>query len=55
MKLLTDLEIEKRLTDYPDWDYHENALYTEFEFDNFKNCMSARLYTWAWELDAMRL
>ena len=41
MKLLTDLEIEKRLTDFPDWDYHEKTLSTEFEFDNFKNCMSA--------------
>ena len=29
------------MTDYLDWDYHENALCTEFEFDNFKNCMSA--------------
>ena len=41
MKLLTDLEIEKRLTDFPDWDYHQKTLSTEFEFDNFKNCMSA--------------
>tara|TARA_B110001452_G_scaffold221772_1_gene194437 strand:- start:740 stop:1027 length:288 start_codon:yes stop_codon:yes gene_type:complete len=43
MKLLTDLEIEKRLTDFPDWDYHEKTLSTEFEFDNFKNCMSAMM------------
>ena len=41
MKLLTNLEIEKRLIDFPDWDHHDNALTTEFEFDNFKNCMSA--------------
>ena len=41
MKLLTNLEIKKRLIDFPDWDYHDNSLYTEFEFDNFKNCMSA--------------
>ena len=31
MKLLTDLEIEKRLTDFPDWDYHEKTL-SMFEF-----------------------
>lgn len=43
MKLLTDLEIEKRLTDFPDWDYHEKTLSTEFEFDNFKNCVSAMM------------
>ena len=41
MCIRDSLEIEKRLTDFPDWDHHENALYTEFEFDNFKNCMSA--------------
>ena len=43
MKLLTDLEIEKRLTDFPDWYYHEKSLSTESEFDNFKNCMSAMM------------
>jgi 4a-hydroxytetrahydrobiopterin dehydratase len=43
MKLLTDLEIEKRLKDFQDWDYHEKTLSTEFEFDNFKNCMSAMM------------
>ena len=43
MKLLTDLEIEKRLKNFPDWDYHEAALHTEFEFDSFKNCMSAMM------------
>ena len=24
-----------------DWDYCDNALNTDFEFDNFKDCMSA--------------
>ena len=43
MKLLTDLEIEKRLKGFQDWDYHEKTLSTEFEFDNFKNCMSAMM------------
>lgn len=41
MERLTDLEIEKRLEQFPDWDYFDDALHTEFEFDNFKDCMSA--------------
>jgi 4a-hydroxytetrahydrobiopterin dehydratase len=41
MKKLTEIEIEKKLTNYPDWDYYDDALHTEFEFDNFKDCMSA--------------
>lgn len=41
MERLTDLEIEKRLESFPDWDYYDDALHTEFEFDNFKDCMSA--------------
>jgi 4a-hydroxytetrahydrobiopterin dehydratase len=41
MERLTDIEIEKRLERYPDWDYYDDALHTEFEFDNFKDCMSA--------------
>tara|TARA_R110002073_G_scaffold8207_1_gene45572 strand:+ start:22336 stop:22626 length:291 start_codon:yes stop_codon:yes gene_type:complete len=43
MKKLSDLEIEKRLEKFPDWDYYDNALHTEFEFDNFKDCMSAMM------------
>tara|TARA_B100000795_G_C22685726_1_gene393569 strand:+ start:272 stop:562 length:291 start_codon:yes stop_codon:yes gene_type:complete len=43
MKKLTELEIEKRLENFPDWDYYEEALHTEFEFDSFKNCMSAMM------------
>jgi 4a-hydroxytetrahydrobiopterin dehydratase len=41
MKKLTELEINKRLEDLVDWDYYEDALHTDFEFDNFKDCMSA--------------
>jgi len=41
MKKLTDIEIEKRLENYPDWDFYDDALHTEFEFDNFKDCFSA--------------
>ena len=43
MKKLTDLEIEKKLENFPDWDFYDDALHTEFEFDNFKNCMSAMM------------
>ena len=43
MKKLTEVEIEKKLKDLPDWDYYENALHSEFEFDSFKNCMSAMM------------
>lgn len=41
MKKLTDFEINKRIVELQEWDYHENAICTEFEFENFKDCMSA--------------
>ena len=41
MKQLTDFEIERKLESLQDWDFYENALHTDFEFDNFKDCMSA--------------
>jgi 4a-hydroxytetrahydrobiopterin dehydratase len=41
MKKLTEKEIDKRLENFPDWEYDDNALQTDFEFDNFKDCMSA--------------
>jgi 4a-hydroxytetrahydrobiopterin dehydratase len=41
MEKLNILEIEERLTHLIDWEYYEDALHTEFEFDNFKDCMSA--------------
>ena len=41
MKKLTDLEIEKKVESLQDWDFYDNALHTDFEFDNFKDCMSA--------------
>ena len=40
MKLSED-DIEKRLLQYPDWEYYDNAIHAEFEFDNFKDCFSA--------------
>ena len=33
--------IEKKLLHFPDWDYFEDAIHAEFEFDNFKDCFSA--------------
>jgi len=41
MNKLTELEIEKKLLRNPDWDYFDNAIHAEFEFENFKDCFSA--------------
>ena len=41
MKKLTDSEIKLKIELLHDWDYCDNALNTDFEFDNFKDCMSA--------------
>lgn len=41
MKKLTEFEIQKRLEKLPDWYYSENAIHTDFEFNNFKDCISA--------------
>lgn len=41
MKKLTEFEIELKLKSLPDWEYYDDALHTDFEFDNFKDCMSA--------------
>jgi 4a-hydroxytetrahydrobiopterin dehydratase len=41
MNKLTADEIEKRLLNFPDWDYYDDAIHAEFEFDNFKDCFSA--------------
>ena len=41
MNKLTEEEIEKRLLQFPDWDYYDDAIHAEFEFDNFKDCFSA--------------
>ncbi|WP_417876889.1 4a-hydroxytetrahydrobiopterin dehydratase [Winogradskyella sediminis] len=37
---LDDATIEKKLLQFPDWDYYNNAIHSEFEFDNFKDCFS---------------
>ncbi len=41
MDKLSEENIEKRLLRFPDWEYFDNALHAEFEFENFKDCFSA--------------
>ncbi len=41
MTKLSQDAIEKRLLRYPEWDYFDDALHAEFEFNNFKDCFSA--------------
>lgn len=41
MKKLSEGDIEKKLIHFPDWDYFEDAIHAEFEFDSFKDCFSA--------------
>jgi 4a-hydroxytetrahydrobiopterin dehydratase len=41
MEKLSQNDIEKKLLNYSEWYYQDNALHAEFEFDNFKDCFSA--------------
>ncbi|HPF97712.1 MAG: 4a-hydroxytetrahydrobiopterin dehydratase [Flavobacteriaceae bacterium] len=41
MSKLSEDDIQKKLIRYPDWEYFDNALNAEFEFENFKDCFSA--------------
>jgi 4a-hydroxytetrahydrobiopterin dehydratase len=41
MSKLTAQEIETKLLRFPDWEYYDNAIHAEFEFENFKDCFSA--------------
>lgn len=41
MSKLNEEDIEKRLLHFPDWEFHDNAIHAEFEFNNFKDCFSA--------------
>lgn len=52
MKKLTGSEIKEKIKSLQDWDYCDNALNTDFEFDNFKDCMSA-MYRIAFECEAL--
>jgi 4a-hydroxytetrahydrobiopterin dehydratase len=35
LKILTPEEIEKKLTDFPGWAYHDNKITKQFEFASF--------------------
>ena len=41
MSKLSEQDIEKKLLHFPDWDYYDDAIHAEFEFENFKDCFSA--------------
>ncbi len=41
MKKLSEEDIEKKLLHLPDWDYYDDSIHAEFEFENFKDCFSA--------------
>ncbi len=41
MEKLTELQIKSQLVQMPEWEYDDNAIHAEFEFDNFKDCFSA--------------
>ena len=41
MSKLSKDTIEKKLLHLPDWEFNDNAIHAEFEFDNFKDCFSA--------------
>jgi len=41
MSKLSKDTIEKKLLHFPDWEYVDNCIRAEFEFDNFKDCFSA--------------
>ena len=41
MEALDKNTIEKKLLKFPDWEYFDNAIHAEFEFENFKDCFSA--------------
>ena len=38
---LDESTIEKKLLHFPEWEYYDNAIHVELEFDNFKDCFSA--------------
>lgn len=41
MNKLSEDDIEKKLLHFPEWEYFDNAIHAEFEFENFKDCFSA--------------
>ena len=41
MNKLSKDDIEKKILHFPDWEYYDNAIHAEFEFENFKDCFNA--------------
>ena len=41
MKKLDKDTIVAKLLQFPDWEYYDDAIHSEFEFENFKDCFSA--------------
>ena len=41
MSKLTPDQIEQYMLRFPDWEYYDDAIHAEFEFENFKDCFSA--------------
>ncbi|MFK2821283.1 4a-hydroxytetrahydrobiopterin dehydratase [Flavobacteriaceae sp. LMIT009] len=41
MAKLTLEDIEKKLLAFSEWEYYDNAIHVEYEFENFKDCFSA--------------
>lgn len=41
MDKLNEADIKKKMLQFPDWEYEDNAIHSEFEFENFKDCFSA--------------
>lgn len=37
---LTDAIIHQKLSEFPNWNYQDNAIQAKFKFDNFKDCFS---------------
>ena len=38
---LSETAILSKIETLLEWEYYDNALHTDFEFDNFKDCISA--------------
>ncbi len=41
MKKYTEAEVNDKLQDLEGWHFHEDAIHTSFEFENFKEAFSA--------------
>jgi len=41
MNKLSEEEIKMKLLRFSEWEYYDDAIHAEFEFENFKDCFSA--------------